>query len=260
MANANAAAWHVSTAGVVRPPRLIIANSSGTELAGINADNWTASVIGGETTQVLRVAYELAASASLKLRWRWQYQEEGVSLGVAPYCWLRFIQLHMGIDSSLSFVEGSEATKLFYDGQIVLAAHAQWPALYTATNIEFADAAGIDPDSQALEMGSTIRIRSTSMGIANTLVRVVGVRFDPRDPRVKVLMLGTAPEYFTDQVGRISTKRQRVDISIDIDAGGEVRKTTLASTEPPVDVPGSNRFDVPDGTIATGAVDVIPLP
>ena len=248
-----------SGAGLVRPPRIIIADSGGSELAALNADDWSPTATAEQLSQVLRVAHEITVSTSLKLRFRWPYRD-GVYGHNEPWVWLRFIQLHMGLSESASLVEGSEATKLFYDGQIVLAAHRQWPAIYTTTNIEMADAFGVDPDTQALAMGSVIRLRAASMGISNVMLRVVGVRYDPFDPRVKQLTLGTAPKYFTDQVGRVRTRPLRVHIDVDVDAGGHVVKEAIVNEDPDAELPGSSRIVGDPGSIVTGALTIETIP
>lgn len=252
-ANTVAQGWTVSA----NFPRLSICDSGGSEITGLSADTWTPAAVGEHFSQVLRVAHEVEVSTALKVRFRWHGPTTiGTNAG-NPWLWVRMLQLHMGVSESLAFVDGSEASKLFYDGQVVLDAHKQWPALYRATNLEMAAHFGVSPDSRALQLGSAIRIRSTSLGVS-TLLYVVGMQFNPLDPHVKVLTLGVAPKYITDQFGRIVPKRQRVHIKVDIDAGGQVDKTVLADALPPAAVPTTIRFEGDPGSITNGSLPPTP--
>jgi hypothetical protein len=162
-----------------------------------------------------------------------------VSLGRQPY----------------PFVEGSEATRIFQDGQIALLASRQWPATYTARLSEIVSEWGLDPYSPALALGSFLRVRSPSINL-DTILRVVAIEYDPSDPQDKVFTLDADPERISTLAARARPRPVFVDVNIEV-VDNRVRETILVDESPPVVAPGAERFVVPTGTQAP--VTNIPL-
>jgi len=238
-------------------PALFLTDSAGTTITSVSASTWTPVAGNEERTETLAVTHTITADLDCKVRFRWHTGSAPYTL---PWVWLKSVQLHMGMDEGVPFVEGSAATALFYAGQLALDVHSQWSALYTATNLEMADAFGIEATSPALELGTTIRIRSESdSDLDGTLLRVVGVTFNPFDPREKQLLFGTAPEFFTDVVVRAGKAPLFVDIEVDLDDTGVVRKVVVPSESPPGDFDGSTRFEGDPGSPAPGAFTPAPF-
>jgi hypothetical protein len=146
------------------------------------------------------------------------------------------------------FVKGSEATRIFQDGQIALLASRQWPATYTARLSEIVSEWGLDPYSPALALGSFIRVRSPSLGI-DTILRIVAIEYDPTDPGDKTFVLDTDPERISTLTARARPRPVFVDVNVEV-VDNRVRETILVDESPPVVAPGAERFVVPTGTTA----------
>lgn len=251
--------FHQTTPNITRPPQLQITDSGGSVLEFADGANWTSAAIGEHRSEILRLDRDITTTTAFKVRVRFPFQDTGGGFAnTRPWTWVRFVQVHMGLSATLSQVEGSEANKLFYDGQIVLAAHAQETALYAATTTEL----GLPAD--AIDLGYTIRLGVPSMGVTATMLRVVGVSFDPFDLtpegliREKQLLLGTAPKYFTDQAGRVIT-RHFADVNVTTSGGQTARQMVLTSEAPPLEFPQALRFVNPPGSVSDDP-PVEPLP
>jgi hypothetical protein len=240
-----------AVAGTDRPPRIIIANASGTELAGAYADDFSGG-IGAIFTQTLRVEHDITTSTSLKIRFRWPYNTT-TALQSRPWTWLRFLQLHRALEPSLPFVNGSAADDLIDHGQALASIHAQWAATYRASEVDLAAALGLPVGAPELSLGSVIRLNAHSQGVRHVIQRVVGVKLK-RGSRVRELTLGTAPRHFVDQLRRVN-KRSFVNVSVTVNDDGEARQTALASPDPPVFVPAPG-FNIPAGATQDGVIEV----
>jgi hypothetical protein len=146
------------------------------------------------------------------------------------------------------FVEGSEATKIFQDGQISLLLSRQWPATYTTTLSEIVSEWGLDPYSPALALGSLIRLRASSLGV-DTILRIVAIEYDPTDPGEKTFTLDSDPERISTIIARTRPPPLFVDVDVEIvdDRG---RSTVLVNETPPVVAPGAERFVIRSGSVA----------
>lgn len=231
------------------PPRAIIANSVGTEIVGLDADLWSPSAPGETFEQILRVAHEIVVSTSLKSRFRWQSLASLSYQG--PWTWPRTIQVHLGMDSGAAFVDGAAAEDLFFQGQAVLAIHAQWGATYRAAEADLASWLGVEVSSGVLAIGSVIRLNAQSRGERNVLLRVVGLEVSRENP-VRQIILGSAPRHFVDHLRRGSRRTVWVDVDVTV-VDGQATQTVLASEEPPPRGPG---FEVPDGGASPGPLPV----
>lgn len=156
--------------------------------------------------------------------------------------------MHLGPDPDAPLIVGSHATRLFQAGQMALLAHRQWPATYVCTAQELVDEWGIDPNSPALGLGGTMRLKSATLGI-DLLLRVVEVGYSPLDPAVKQLTLDTSPTLLTRQVNRTRARPLFVDLTVEVDADGRAEKVVLASEDPPPS-PGVERAFVAPGVVA----------
>lgn len=164
-------------------------------------------------------------------------------------------------DSPRPFVIGSEATRIFQDGQLALLASRQWPATYTARLSEIVSEWGLDPNSPALDLGSFIRVRSPSVGI-DTILRVVAIEYDPTEPSEKTFVLDSDPERISTLASRARPRPVFVDLNVEV-VSGRVRETILVDESPPVIAEGAERFIVPAGEDAPttdAPLAVSPLP
>jgi hypothetical protein len=250
MAQQGASGW--TTAGAHRPPRIIIANSGGTELVGANADDWSPGAAGSIFTQTLRLGYDLPSSASLKIQFRWPFNTT-TALQSHPWVWVRFLQLHRAVEASLPFVNGSAADDLIDHGQALASIHAQWAATYRASEADLAAALNLPSGAPELSFGSVVRLNAHSQGVRHVIQRIVGMKLQ-RGSRVRELTLGSAPRHFVDQLRKV-TKRSFVNVSVTVNDDGEARQTALASTDPPVFVPAPG-FNIPAGTTQDGVIEV----
>ena len=159
------------------------------------------------------------------------------------------------------FVEGSEATRIFQDGQVALLQSKQWPATYTARLSEIVSEWGLDPSSPALALGSYIRVRAPSIGV-DQILRIVAIEYDPTDPGEKMFTLDSDPERISRLVAKKSTRPLFVAVDLNV-ANNRAQGTALAVDAPPVLARGVERFVVPTGDLAPvtdNPLAVQPLP
>ena len=162
--------------------------------------------------------------------------------------WLTGLQVALTSEDNPAIVEGSQATRLFQAGNLALAASRQWPSTYSATVQEMASAWNLPIDSPAFKLGAYIHLVSPSAGI-DQLLRVTEIDFDPFDPDVKRLILDTDPDRITQITAKQKARPVFVDVDVTVDNDGKARETVLASENPPVVVPGVNRFVVESGVV-----------
>jgi hypothetical protein len=162
--------------------------------------------------------------------------------------WLTGLQVALTSEDNPAIVEGSQATRLFQAGNLALAASRQWPSTYSATVQEMASAWNLPIDSPAFKLGAYIHLVSPSAGI-DQLLRVTEIDYDPFDPDVKRLILDTDPDRITQITAKQKARPVFVDVDVTVDNDGKARETVLASENPPVVVPGVNRFVVESGVV-----------
>lgn len=235
------------------PPQLSL-RQEGSIIESADFDPYVPTGVGDTFEQTLRLTHTITADSTYTIDLKWPC-DTGASDGttIGPWVWLMALQAHLGTQEDVPFVDGSHATRLFQEANVALLAHRQWPATYTATAAELSEHWGIDPDSEALAVGGTIRARIASLDL-DLLMRIVAVEFDLFDENSKTLTLDTSPHYLTQNVGR--SKPAALFVDVDPDLG---RQTLIPTPEPPT-VPGTRRAVVEEGSMPPiAAPDIITI-
>ena len=183
--------------------------------------------------------------------------DRGTLIPASMFFW-RSVSVHLGPDANAATIEGSEATRMFQEGNIALLAHRQWPATYTCTVQEIVDAWGIDASSPALGLGGMIRLRAPSLSETDLLLRVVQMEWSPLDPGQRTLLLDTSPASLVKQTAAQRPRNLFVDVVVEVDEDGRGRRTALVSDSPP-SVPGTVRAEVAPGITSPGDDSAVPL-
>lgn len=262
--------WSAGGSELPAPKLELIDTATSTVLASVSDIDRTTPAAKCEQL-TLQLQYELTTTRSLALRFTVPRKTGASLVGDEAHTTiaLRWVMLHIGMDSEVPLTLSSHANKLWHAANRQLLKTPEEPASYSIT-LRDLSLMGFDLQAEAIVLGGSVRLMVPAMNIDSEL-RIVGISEDLLNPMNTELTIARLSPRLTKLLAAARKERQYVVVpnspTITVDFANETVTvdeeplTAPTTPTPPVETQGAVRAIVERGTEDTaptsGAVQLV---